>query len=203
MATSRQPSPASSTRRLKRVRFRKAAEEREQGRFDQVLDRVDVDRRRRPRAPASCRAARRGPCRIAGRGDAVGPLVDDAEAEIFEQRHALRERQRRAARKDLQVDAGLVVAFAADRDRRRGGAASESCSRMAMSTMACLGAEGLAIGGAEGVGIAGRERAGARARRGVVERLAQGVGPGADDGGDALLERLARRPPASRPRRGR
>ena len=57
--------------------------------------------------------------------------------------------------------------------------------------MRLVGAEGLAIGGAERVGVAGGERAGARPADADVERVAQGVRPGAHDVGDALLERLA------------
>ena len=66
-------------------------------------------RRRRPRA----------------RRDAVGALVDDAEAVILDHRHAVGQRQRRALGEDLQVEAVRLLAVAAiDVDGRARSAVS-------------------------------------------------------------------------------
>ena len=172
------------------VGFGKSPEERQKRRFDRSLDLLDGDgsargtlERHVVQPDALVRSG-------VGRGDTVGPLVDDAEAEIFEKRHTLRERQGAAARKDLEVDAHRAVAFAAikiDRARPRFRKLFEDGDVGDRQ----LGAERLLIGRAEGVRIARREHARPRAADGFLQPFAQGVAPGADDAGDAALERLA------------
>ena len=128
---------------------------------------------------------------VLAEGDAIGSLVDDAETEVLQQRHALRERQRHIEREHLQVHACFVVALAAveiDGARPR---LRELLQKRDVGD-GLLGPESLAIGGAEGFGIAGGERTRPCAADGLVERVAQGVAPGADDGGNALLQGLSR-----------
>ena len=67
----------------------------------------------------------------------------------------------------------------------------ESCSRTVDVPDRLIGRKGFAIGGAEGVRVAGGKRTGATAADGVGELVLQGVAPGADDGDDAALKRVA------------
>jgi hypothetical protein len=187
MATSRQPRPGLQHEAVEAVGFGQSPEQGEQGRLDEILDLVDLDR--------SAGGALQGhvvephPVRQAGGDHPVGALVDHPEAEVFQQGHPVGERQRQAAREDLEVDAGLVVAVAAVEVHGPRARLRELLEKADVLD-GLLGPEGLPIGGAEGVRIAGRQGARPRAADGVGELIAQGIAPGADDAGDALLQGL-------------
>jgi hypothetical protein len=170
------------------IRFGEPAGDRHQRRLQRPAQHAEVDR-------AACRALERhvvqpDPLRVPRLlVDPVGPLVDHREAEILEGRHTRRERQRHAAREDLEVDALERVAGAAhDVDGARPLGAEPVQDRDV----------GDGVGGAEAVAIADRERlrigVGEGPRPGAVhrllERVAQAVAPGPGELRDAGLDRL-------------
>ena len=122
--------------------------------------------------------------------DAVGPLVDDGEAEVFQHWHAARERNRVGVGEDLEAGAVLVVASLAIEIEGEGRLVVQALQRRDVDDR-FRGREGLAIGGIEGI------RPGAAPGSDLVcrclhgEAIAEIVGPGADDGGDIGLQRLA------------
>ena len=173
------------------VRFGKPAEERQDRRLDRAFDGADVERAAGGALerhvvepdPAGILAARRV--------DPIGALVDDLEAEVLEQRHAFGQRQRGAAREDLEVDARVGIAVAAVEVDGPRALVREALEDRDVGDR-LLGREGFAIGGREGAGVARRERPRLRAADRLGKCCRQRVGPGAHDRGNAGLELLLR-----------
>ena len=182
--------PGFEDERVERVRFGEAAEQGQQRRLDRALDGGDVEGAAAGPLQRHVVQPDAGAPIGAGRRHVVGALVDDAEAEILEERHPFGQEQAGSGREDLQVDARLRIAFApveVDGARPRVGQALE---RLDVGD-GVLGVEGFAIGGVEGVAVARRERTGAPAPDPVGERLAEAVAPRARDRGDAVFQDVA------------
>ena len=172
------------------VGFRETTELRHQCRFDGRIEMLDIDLavvgalQRHIMEPDPDRVA------IALRHDVVGPLVDDAEAHVLQHRDAGRERDRRAAREDLEVGALGVVALAPVEIDGAAALRRELLEHLDIDE--CVGGrEALAIGSAEGLGITFGQRAGGGAGLLLVEHVLETVTPGADDGADAGFQRRA------------
>ena len=175
------------------VGFGEAAELRHQRRLDRRIEMLDVDL---PAAGAFQRHVVQPDTRIgAGRAvllgsDVEGALVDNAEAHILQHRHALGERDRGAAREQLEIGSGRPVAVAAiEIDRTR--PLRRQLLQHVDVDQRILGRVALAIGGAEGLGIALGEGPGGGTGLLRVERVLEAVAPGADDRGDAGFQRVA------------
>ena len=176
--------------RVQPVRLGLAPEKRHQGRLDRRLDEGDVDR---PARGSLDRHVVEPDARVLldpeGR-DAVGALVDDAEPQVLEERHALGKRHRAPAREHLEVGAGLLLALAPPKLGGPGRLRRQALEDRDVGDRLRRG-ERLAIGGVERRAVACREGA----RGGAVDRVEKGVpeevAPGADDRLDPGLDRGA------------
>ena len=129
-------------------------------------------------------------CRsIECRPHAVGTLVDDAEAEIFEQRHTVAERDRlaQAIERDAEpARLATVVGIEVDADGLRVRQRLDAGDVLQRP----LRPESLAVAGREGVPVLGDERH-RLPGMGHADDLRQAILPALHDQSDALLERGA------------
>src|ERR1700755_3552569 len=122
--------------------------------------------------------------------DLEGPLIDDAKAHILQYWHAFRERNRPGVAPDLQPNAGVLLASAlieldAERPLRR-----ETFDQR--DVLDSLGRR-IHLAGAhrKRIAIAREQRLRPAGRLGLGQRCAERIAPGAHNGADRLLQRLA------------